>query len=92
MTIAANKKIALALLGAPVLTAIGIGLAAPAFAASERVEPSEPSEVSEAGLPTMPSEHQEQAATPPSIALPKPANDASLAECTTHEVDIRAFC
>jgi hypothetical protein len=92
MNTTANKKIALAALAAPVMAAIGIGLAAPAFAASERVEPSEPSEAAEAGMWSMPGEPQEQAAPAINVALPKPANTVSMGECTTHDVVIHAFC
>jgi hypothetical protein len=92
MTTTANKKIALSILGIPVLAAISIGLAAPAFAGSEQVEPAEPTETREAGMSTMPGEQQEQAIKPPTVALPKPANGTSLEECTMHDVDIRAFC
>jgi hypothetical protein len=86
-----NKRIVLAALAAPVLATIGIGLAAPAFAASERVEPAEPTEVAEAGMPTMPAEQQEQAVTPPDVA-PKPVNSLPSDECTTHDVFIHTFC
>jgi hypothetical protein len=78
MNTTANKKIALTALAAPVLAAIAVGVAAPAWAGSEKVEPQEPSEVSEVGLPTMPSEQQEQSAPSINIVLNKPSNNATL--------------
>lgn len=106
MTTTANKKIAWAL-AAPVLAAIAVGVAAPAWAQSEQVEPQEPSEVGEAGMWTMPSEPQEQSFPSPNIVLPKPGNNATLATCTAvrhssgsdpaqvpalHNVTVDAFC
>src|SRR3954467_11597410 len=69
-----NKKIALAALAAPVLAAIGVGLAAPAFAASEQVAPPPPHEESEAGMWSMRGEPQEQPAPAVKIALPTADN------------------
>jgi hypothetical protein len=69
MNTTTNKKIAFAALAAPVLAAVAVGLAAPAWAGSEQVEPSEASEVSEVGLPTMPREQQEQANSLPQVAV-----------------------
>lgn len=77
MSAGANKRIALAALAAPIFAGIAVGLASPAWAASEKVEPSEPSEpseVSEANLPTMPSEQQEQSPASMNISLDKPAS------------------
>jgi hypothetical protein len=76
-----NKKIALAALAAPVLAAIGVGLAAPAFAASEQVEPSSPHEASEAGMWSMPGEPQEQSAPAVKIALPTADNNSTPDQC-----------
>jgi hypothetical protein len=99
----ANTKIALAALAAPMLAAIAVGLAAPAWAQSEQVEPQEPSEVGEAGMWTMPSEPQEQSFPSPNVVLPKPGNNATADQCTAahsdpgqlpgaHTVLIDAFC
>ena len=74
MSAGANKKIALAAFVAPMFAGIAVGLASPAWAASEKVEPSEPSEVSEANLPTMPSEQQQESAPTINITLDKPAS------------------
>jgi hypothetical protein len=100
-----NKKIALAALAAPVLAAIGVGLAAPAFAASEQVEPSSPHEAGEAGMWSMPGEPQEQSAPAVNIVLPKADKNSTLDQCSaihqgagpgeipgSNTVSVDAFC
>jgi hypothetical protein len=85
MNTTANKKIAFAALAAPVLAAIAVGLAAPAWASSEQVEPSEPSEVSEVGLPTMPSEQQEQTG-PSTNIFHQRANNVTPHQCSATSI------
>jgi hypothetical protein len=106
MNTKANKRIAIAALGAPVLAAIAVGLAAPAWAGSEQVEPSQPAEVGEAGMWSMPREVQEQAAPNINVVLPKPDTNPTLDQCTvirhdgfdpaqppaSNGVSVEAFC